>query len=429
MKLFEFLLNLLRSLFGGKSKPQKELPPVAEDPAPEPEPQPEPLPEPEDQPEEEFDDLDYNVEEVTEDDETEREALDEEDEPEEEVVLAVEAQMLPLDSWKERQKALADLGFDPGKIDGIPGRKTSAAMRRAEKEYGLEQDGEWDIELHQAISDALKEKGKPKIAPMPIVPPPVGEYDDMLDPSEYQLDDAFFASFIDLTHKSNVVKNGSRRRKGRRKWSRLTRFCWHQTAFVWRPYLESKRLGKYTGHHKMNAHMMFDRDGTILLLHNFFYYLWTANAFNPDCISIEVLGNFEGIQGNGKWYKGDKFGRARPTRMQLIRCRQFTIWMHNPELGPEDDKLPKPLLEWRLHCRKEGNPLKWVNTHRESADQRNGDCGSELWYHLCEWAYWYFKGDLTQGPKKGKGKDIPAIWRAKPPAPPLPLDTGDEEAA
>lgn len=404
-KILELLFRLFGKLFG-KQVPKKELPPNSEEP---------------DQPEEEFDDPDYDVDHVTPDDEEPRTPLDEEDEPDPKVVEEVEAAMLPLDSWKERQQALTDLGYSLGKIDGIPGRKTSAAMRRAEKDFGLEQDGEWDLELHRAIDKALKEKGKKALAPIPFPAPPGTAYENMIDPSEYELDDAFYTSFIDLTGKSNVKDSkGRRRRKGVRSFSKLVRFCWHQTAFIWRPYRVSKEQRKYTGHHKINAHMLFDTDGTILLLHNFKYYLWTANAFNPDCVSIEVMGNFEGVQGSGRWYKGDKFGRARPTREQIIRCRQFTLWLLDPEQGPADEELPKPLLEWREGCRKHGNPLKWDNTHRESTDDRDADCGSELWYHVVEWAL-SAKGDrLVQGPVRGKGHTIPTVWRAKPPAPPLP---------
>lgn len=429
MKLIESLLKLLRSLFGGKNTPKKELPsPQETNLVVSPEIVPAPSLEIVSQPEEEFDDPNYNVTEVTDDDDTERESLSVEEEPEEEVVLEIESKMLPLDAWKERQQALQDLGYYKNKIDGIPGRKTSAAMKAAEKDFGLNQDGEWDLELHRAISDALSKKSKPAIKPMPILFPLTGTYEDMIPASEYALDDAFFASFIDLTSKSNVQTENGRRRKGVRKMSGLLRLCWHQTAFVWRPYLESLRLKKYTAHHKMNAHALIDSDGSILLLHNFMYYLWTANAFNPDCLSIEILGNFEAIQGSGKWYKGDKFGRARPTREQIIRCRQLTIWLYDPEQGPANDQLPKPLLEWRLHVRKYGNPLAWVNTHRESTDDRSSDCGSEIWYHVIEWAYWFFKGGLTQGPKKGRGETIPTVWRAKPPAPPLPPQAMKESA-
>jgi len=414
MKIIEFLLNLLRSLFGGK-KPAKEL--SSTPAAPEPELEETPT-EPPDEPEEAVDDAEYDVENVTEDDETERDALEKDEEPEQEVLDEVEAAMVPIEEWKDRQRALKDLGHYTGKIDGIPGRKTSAAMRACEKELGLTVDGEWDRELQREVEKALKNKSKPAIKPLPFTPPPGIAYEDMIDPSEYELDDAFFNCFIDLTAKSNVETDKGRRRKGTRKFTRLVRFCWHQTAFIWRPYLVSKAQKRYTTHHKMNAHILFDVDGMIIIIHNFFYYLWTANAFNPDCISIEVLGNFEGIQGSGKWYKGDKFGRVRPTREQIIRCRQFTIWMLDPEQGPADDKLPKPLLEWRLGVREHGNPLKKVNTHRESSGDRAGDCGSELWYHVGEWTM--AKTAMVHGEKKGKGETLPPEWSAKPPAPPLP---------
>ena len=415
-KFLKFLANLFKSL-GRRKKRLPELPEESSTaPEPVPEPVPESEPEPADEPEEEFDDDGYDVENVTTDDDTERDDL--EDEPDQELLDEIETQMVPIEEWKDRQRALQDLGYYTGKIDGIPGRKTSAAMRGFEKDHGLKADGKWDRALQSLINNALKEKKKPAVKPIPLAPPPLTAYEDMIDESEYELDDAFFDCFIDLTAKSNVQTKNGRRRKGTRKFSRLVRFCWHQTAFVWRPYLVSKAQKRYTSHHRMNAHMLFDSDGTILIIHNFFYYLWTANAFNPDCISIEVLGNFEGVQGSGRWYQGDKFGRARPTREQIIRCRQFTKWLLDPEQGPADDKLPKPLLEWREGCRKYGNPLKWANTHREATDDRSGDCGSELWYHVGEWGS--AKTTLTHGPNKGKGQTLPPEWLAKPPAPPLP---------
>src|SRR3990172_8108247 len=95
-----------------------------------------------------------------------------------------------------------------------------------------------------------------------------------------ELDDSFWASFVDLTAKSNVKDSeGRRRRKGMRLLKNLKRICLHQTAFTWRPYRETKANGKRSGHHQINAHICFDTDGSILLIHNFAYYLWTANSF------------------------------------------------------------------------------------------------------------------------------------------------------
>jgi len=410
MKLIETLLNLLRKLFGGSKKPQQELPA---------EPEPDEVPEPDDEPEDEFDDPEYDVENITEDDDTERDTLPE---PDVDTVEAVLEEMSPLDLWKERQQWLIDVGYDPGPVDGKYGPKTERAVRAFQQDHGLGVDGVWGPKTQAAMVQALKDKAK---APPPVfVPPPpsVGgkpSYDDML--GDVELDDDFWACFVDLTSKSNVKDNkGRRRRKGRRSWKNLARLCWHQTAFTWKPYRWLKENRKWSSHHKINAHACFDTDGSILLLHNFFYYLWTANAFNRDCFSFEIMGNFEGILGTGNWYKPDKFGRGRPARIQLIRARQFTKWLLDPEQGPADDALPKPLLEWRQAVRELGfNPLKWNNAHRQATSGRVLDCGSECWYHVVMWGVAVFEA-LTVGPERGDGMTIPPEWKAEPAAEPLP---------
>lgn len=375
--------------------------------------------EPPDQPEEEVDDPAYDLEHETEDDDTEREELAA---PAPSTVQKIFAEMSPLDLWRERQTWLKEVGYDPGPADGKPGRKTEAAVRAFQKDYNLEVDGMWGAKTQAAMLQALKDKDRaPPATPVAPRPPVVGpsKYDDMI--GEVELDDEFWACFIDLTAKSNVLdKEGRRRRKGSRPWKNLKRICWHQTSFTWRPRRESMAEGRFSGHHQINAHACFDTDGVILLIHNFMYYLWTANAFNIDCFSFEIMGNFEGNLGSGNWYKGDTFGRARPKRIQIIRARQLTKWLMNPELGPEDDKLPKPLLEWRKAVRQLGsNPLKWNNTHRQATDDRVLDCGSECWYHIVMWGVAALPG-LSVGPEKGRGKKIPVEWTERPAFEPLP---------
>lgn len=44
-------------------------------------------------------------------------------------------------NWKDIQKRLAALGFDPGPADGIPGRRTLAAVRAFQSARGLVADG------------------------------------------------------------------------------------------------------------------------------------------------------------------------------------------------------------------------------------------------------------------------------------------------
>jgi hypothetical protein len=47
----------------------------------------------------------------------------------------------PLVTIREIQSALAELGYDPGPIDGIPGSRTRAAIMRFQAEHGLIADG------------------------------------------------------------------------------------------------------------------------------------------------------------------------------------------------------------------------------------------------------------------------------------------------
>lgn len=419
-KIIELLVKLLQAIFGGKKK--EALPaieagtPEAADDAPTPV-DPVEVTEPDDEPEDEFDDPDYDVENDTPDDDTERDPLPE---PDADTVEEVERTMVALDPWKQRQQWLKDAGYDPGAIDGKPGRKTDKAVRAFQTDAGLKVDGEWGPKTERAIKEALRKKDStvpPFVAPPPTFGKP--KYEEMI--GDVELDDDFWNCFVDLTGKSNVKDaKGRRRRKGRRKFTNLVRICWHQTAFTWKAFKILKALKKWSSHHKINAHACFDTDGAILLIHNFFYYLWTANAFNKDCLSFEVMGNYEGELGTGNWYKPDTFGRARPKRIQIIRCRQMMKWLMDPEQGPADDKLPKPLLEWRLGCREHGNPLKWNNTHRESSSGRVLDCGSELWYHVGRWGIENCEG-MSHGPKRGKGMDLPDLWWRKPVVSPLSL--------
>lgn len=225
------------------------------------------------------------------------------------------------------------------------------------------------------------------------------------------LDKDFYDSLVDLTKESNVKDSkGRRRRKGVRKWERLVRLVWHQTAFRWSKW----QSGKRSSHHKMRAHICIDVDGKILLIHNFMYYLWTANVFNKDCISIEIMGNFEGVQGgSADWYKPSRFGKHRPFDIQLIRARQLTAWLLDPSEKPIGT-LPKPMEEWRKACAKlEGSPIKFVNAHNNATDDRPIDPGSEVWYNVCEWAIQFYK-QLSFGGVAGRGKLNPPEWSKFP---------------
>jgi hypothetical protein len=67
-----------------------------------------------------------------------------------------EPDMYSLATWKDRQQALAILGYDPGPIDGLPGRRTMAALKRFQAEEGLVADGIWGPKSNGAMRRALE---------------------------------------------------------------------------------------------------------------------------------------------------------------------------------------------------------------------------------------------------------------------------------
>lgn len=51
-----------------------------------------------------------------------------------------------MSNWRAIQQQLADKGFDPGPIDGVPGRRTLAAVKSFQKAVGLPATGQADAE-------------------------------------------------------------------------------------------------------------------------------------------------------------------------------------------------------------------------------------------------------------------------------------------
>lgn len=294
-----------------------------------------------------------------------------------------------LDLWQGRQEALVLLGFDPGTPDGKPGPKTRAALEAFQRSVGLVPDGVWGPKTRAAIADALGS----------VDAPPESGFVDMLPPH-----DALDASMVlDLTAWSPEVN-----RKATRAWSALERIVWHQTGFAWTPARQLRAEKRYSGHHKINSHICIDTDGTVILIHPLPAYLWTANAFNRDCISVEIMGNFEGVLGHGNWYRPDTFGRHRPRAIQLQRARALTEWLDNPH--------PLGIPEFDRYAEAHGAGPLLVNAHRNATDDRDIDPGSEIWFHVCEWAI--SRLGLKEGSPRGRGRSTPDAWRQRPAVPP-----------
>jgi peptidoglycan hydrolase-like protein with peptidoglycan-binding domain len=74
------------------------------------------------------------------------------------------------------QKALQKLGYDPGKIDGLTGPHTQAAIKKFQQANGLAADGIVGPKTQAALDKALQAGaagGKPAAPAAPVTPPPL----------------------------------------------------------------------------------------------------------------------------------------------------------------------------------------------------------------------------------------------------------------
>jgi len=77
----------------------------------------------------------------------------------------------------EVQQLLSDLGFDPGPVNGKPGRKTGQAIRAFQKNHGLPVNGDASLALVGQLRAALKQKTAAESAAAP--PPGAAKTSDL----------------------------------------------------------------------------------------------------------------------------------------------------------------------------------------------------------------------------------------------------------
>jgi len=63
------------------------------------------------------------------------------------------------DNWRDRQKWLAAVGYDPGPVDGDFGPKTKVALQKFQKDNKLSPDGVWGAKTEYMLDLVTKEKG------------------------------------------------------------------------------------------------------------------------------------------------------------------------------------------------------------------------------------------------------------------------------
>jgi len=66
-----------------------------------------------------------------------------------------EHKAVPFGTWAERQHALAIAGYNPGNPDGIVGPKTRCAIKKFQKDCGLEPDGLWGPKTQEAMEERI----------------------------------------------------------------------------------------------------------------------------------------------------------------------------------------------------------------------------------------------------------------------------------
>ena len=154
---------------------------------------------------------------------------------------------------------------------------------------------------------------------------------------------------IDLTATSDKSL-----RKGKRDPKKVYALVLHQMACCFKPKDPLKRFLN------INSHFAIAADGRILQLHPITELLWASNGFNAGSVAVEFAGNFPNIK--GKWWKGDKYGKNRPTPEQLEAGRYLVRYLIKT-MG-----------------------LTHILAHRQSSNSRENDPGPEVWYHVGQWA-------------------------------------------
>jgi hypothetical protein len=181
---------------------------------------------------------------------------------------------------------------------------------------------------------------------------------------------------IDLTATSDKSL-----RKGKRDPKKVYALVLHQMACCFKPKDPLKRFLN------INSHFAIAADGRILQLHPITELLWSSNGFNAGSVAVEFAGNFPNIR--GKWWKGDKYGKNRPTPQQLEAGRYLVRYLIKT-MG-----------------------LTHILAHRQSSNTRENDPGPEVWYHVGQWAVENL-GLKDGGPGfklPNNGNPIPDEWR------------------
>lgn len=151
-----------------------------------------------------------------------------------------------------------------------------------------------------------------------------------------------------------------------------------------------------TRYHLITAHYAIRSDGALLWLFDHDQRLMSSNALDRapyHAINVEVCGNFEGLDGSGRWWKPEIMGRGRANPAQLRT------------------------LCWLIRYLREKEGIEIVAPHRVSGRNRKGIpnrpiCpGSRVWQ--CAESFALREGlTVPDGDDHMGGEPIPLEWRS-----------------
>ena len=203
-----------------------------------------------------------------------------------------------------------------------------------------------------------------------------GFFGDLADRALDAIGGASGSRIIDLTAQTDKSL-----RKGTRDAKKVYALVLHQMACCFKPKNPLKRFLT------INSHFAILADGRILQLHPITSLLWASNGFNAGSVAVEFAGNFPDTQ--GRWWKGETFGKNRPTPEQLEAGRYLVRYLIKTK------------------------GLTHVLAHRQSSGSRTNDPGPEVWYNVGQWAL--DKLGMKDGGatfKVSTGSAIPTEWRS-----------------
>lgn len=199
---------------------------------------------------------------------------------------------------------------------------------------------------------------------------------------------------------TNLCLLGPDKKVVKRDMKNVTGICFHQTACVFGAPKGSKDPdARYKRALSVPCHAVGFLDGVAALTAPLSWYVYHGNAFNEDCIGLELEGHFSGLLDDPK----------TPRREDLR-----SSWK-----GEE----PTPLTEVAIQCyrdltkkiveeaRAAGAPIEWAYAHRQSNGIKHSDPGEGIWKHVVlEYAVPVLGLKTKSAHTRRDGKTIPKEW-------------------